>query len=205
MGFFDILIHPRETMEQEKSKSSLNAAIKTFVIYYLIVGLLAGIGITILTAIGAGFLGPMAGAEFWFWRILINLGYLAIVIVPILAIIFGLICTMIGTGIYWLIAKAFGGTGTFTENYYLMSKLVWQLLVLGIVISLLGLIPILGAIITLLWLLYVIYLAVILISVANKISTIKALIVVLIPVIIAFILSIALLLALIATLISPQL
>jgi hypothetical protein len=87
----------------------------------------------------------------------------------------------IGFHIIHFIAKLFGGTGTFQNNFYLGSKLLWPTLVANIVIFVLSLIPIAGILINLIWSLYSLYVFVVLVSVANNISRIKALIIILLP------------------------
>jgi len=199
MGFFDVLVHPREVLEKEIPNTNLNAALKTYAIYGAITGLLLGIFFALLF----GFLGAILGAatsEIPIVGVLAGLGLASIVVMPILMVILILVSTVIVWGIYWIIAKVLGGTGTFTQNYFLSSKLVWPVLVAGLIVGILSLIPLLGFLIMLAWTLYSIYIHAVAISVANKISVLKAVIVYLIPVVIIIVLVILLLGAILATL-----
>ena len=126
MGFFDVLVHPREVLEKEIPNTNLNAALKTYAIYGAITGLLLGIFFALLF----GFLGAILGAatsEIPIVGVLAGLGLASIVVMPILMVILILVSTVIVWGIYWIIAKVLGGTGTFTQNYFLSSKLAFFL------------------------------------------------------------------------------
>jgi hypothetical protein len=183
MGFFDILTKPQPTMEAAKPKADLMAAIKTYVIYGVIAGLIVGIIFAVVfSAIGA-FLGPLT-QQVPLFAFFAGLGLLAIIVMPILLAIWSVVGSAISYGILWIIAKVLGGKGTFTQNYYLGSRLVWPLFVAGIIVSILSMIPFIGWLISLLWLLYVLYLMVILLSVANNISKGKAVLVLVILLII---------------------
>jgi len=197
MGFFDIILKPQPTMEAEKSKADTMAAVKTYAIYGAIIGLLIGIVLAFLSTLLGAFGSLFSQGAMGFFT---GLGIAAIIVMPIVVAILSVIGSAISYGIYWIIAKLLGGTGTFTQNYYLGSKLVWPVLVATIIAGILQIIPILGQIIYVVWLLYTIYLAVVLLSVANSISKVKAFIAWLIPVIIIVILMMALIGSLIASL-----
>lgn len=186
MGFFDILTKPRETMEALLPKANLNDAIKTYAIYSAVIGIILGLIVTLVFSVLGAALGTVFN-QIPIFKFLIALGALALIVVPIVVIIMTLVASMVSYGILWLLAKLLGGTGTFTQNYFLASRLVWPLFVAGIVISILGLIPILGFLISIAFVIYEIYLIVTLLSVANKVSMLRGLVVLAIPIVILFV------------------
>lgn len=95
----------------------------------------------------------------------------------------------IGSGIYWLIARAFGGTGTFKDQTYAYS--LWYVPV-EIVALLLGLIPFVGGLISAGLGIYGIVLAVYSIMASHHLSGGKATAVILLPAAIVFVLVCAL-------------
>lgn len=189
MGFFDIITKPQPTMEMEKTKANTMAAIKTFAIYGAVIGFLIGILFAVFASI-LGAAGAVLGAgQNPIVSSIAGLGLAAIIVMPILMAILSIVGAAIGYGLYFLIAKLLGGTGTFEQNYYLGSRLLWPLLAGYILVSIIGIIltmihPLLGMIINLAWLLYMFYLTIVLIAVANAISKLRAFVVWLIPLII---------------------
>ena len=187
MAFFDIVLKPEETFRAEKNKASLNDALKTFAIYGAIIGFFVGIVLAVLAGLLGSLLAlfgnnPVLG-------FLSGLGLAAIIVMPILVALWTIITSAIASGLYWLLSRLFGGKGTFEQNYFLSSRLVWPLLVAGIIITILGLIPIIGFLINIAWILYTIYLYVILVSVANQIGKLQSLIVLLIPIVIVILIA----------------
>lgn len=160
MDFFDILIHPKERMPKEVKKANAHEAVKTFAI----VGAIVGFFIGLVIAFASGVAGIMTSTP------LAGLGILAIIIVPIILAVFLVVGSAISSGLTWLIANLFGGKGTFEQNYYLSSRLLWPSTVAGVLVGIVSTIPILGWLVQFAWILYSIYLTIILISVANKLS-----------------------------------
>ncbi|HLQ28952.1 MAG TPA: Yip1 family protein [Ktedonobacteraceae bacterium] len=104
----------------------------------------------------------------------------------------------IGVGILYLIAKAFGGQGTFLAQGY--TYLLFEV-PLGIVISLLGLIPYLGGLVGFAAGIYAIVLNIFSIMAVHRLSGGKATAVVLIPLAVVFVLLCALFIVFFAVLI----
>jgi hypothetical protein len=187
MGFFDIIIHPDETMAAEKKKASVSEAHKTFAIYGAIFGLIVGIFIAIIGVAVGGALGttlnsiPLLGFFF-------GLGLLAVILVPILNAIFTVVFSYIWYFVISVVAQALGGTGTFEPTYYLGSRLIWPTLVASVIVGILGIIPFLGWLLQIVWFFYSIYLGVTLISVAHNMGKFKALLAFIIPVILLIVL-----------------
>lgn len=113
-------------------------------------------------------LGVGAGALFIVYPIMIVIGF------------------FIGSGIYYLVAKALGGTGDFGEQSYLLAAGQAPLNMIAGVISV---IPVLGGCIAGLASLYVIYLNVLSIKTAHGFDWGKAVATVLIPLVVIFILA----------------
>ncbi len=191
MHFFDIIIKPAPTMQEALKKVDVGQARKYYAIYGAIIGFIFGAVVAVIgTAVAALFGGatqnnPLLG-------IVVGLGVLSIIVLPI---VFALI-TVIGAHVWywvvWKIATAFGGSGTFENNYFLSAKLLFPSLAASIIVSILGIVPLLGALLNFAWVLYSIYLLVILISVANSLSKWKALAILIIPFIFVFLLSLIL-------------
>ncbi|MDO8647734.1 MAG: Yip1 family protein [Candidatus Diapherotrites archaeon] len=197
MGFFDILTKPEETMKALVSKANLNDALKTFAIYGAIIGIIIGAILWTIGFAAAWIIGTIPGVNTGglavFVASLASLGVLAIIICAILGVILSVIGSAIMYGIIWLCAKLLGGTGTFTQNYYLASKLVWPSLVAGLIAYIVGsilMIVFIGFLIILAFELYMIFVIVVLVSVANKISKLRALAAVLLPIIVVGIIAI---------------
>jgi hypothetical protein len=104
-------------------------------------------------------------------------------------IIFVPLFFFIGVGIYYLLAKAFGGDGTFLRQGY--AYLLFQV-PLGIITSVLGLIPILGGLAALALGIYGVVLNIFSIMAVHRLSGGKATAVVLIPIAVVFVLVCAL-------------
>ncbi|MBU0635766.1 YIP1 family protein [Candidatus Micrarchaeota archaeon] len=192
MSFFDIITQPRNTMEGMVSNANTNDAIKTYAIYGAVIGFLIGLGIAILASLISLAVGTAALNQVPALGFLVGLGLLAIIIVPIIMAIVLVIVSAVSWGILTVIARLLGGTGTFTQNYFLASRLLWPMFVISIIVSLISLIPIIGPLINILWLLYALYLSLVVLSVANKISTVKAFIVWIIPVIVVILIMVLL-------------
>ncbi len=92
----------------------------------------------------------------------------------------------IGVGIYYLIARAFGGQGTFLAQSY--STLLFHI-PLGIISFVLGLIPFLGSLIGIAIFIYEIVLGIFMIMSTHRLTGGKATLVVLLPLILLFTLS----------------
>jgi hypothetical protein len=103
----------------------------------------------------------------------------------VISLVFTLIFFFIGQGIYFGLAKAFGGQGTFTAQAY--STLLYQV-PLGILSSLLAFIPILGGLVAIAAGIYQIVLSVFMVMGVHRLSGGKASAVVLIPVGVALLL-----------------
>ena len=166
-----VLTKPKETFANEKKNSSIMAGVKQYAIIFAIIGVLMGIAVFILQNMGiVDFSGLPLG------------GIAAIIVVPILVIVGGIVLTYIGVGIQFIIAKLLGGNGTFEQQYYLISITAIPMLLLSIVVNviagILGIIPFLGAIIAFLAILatnlYALYLQTMAIKEAHQFSTLKA-------------------------------
>ncbi len=193
MEFFDIVIHPKERMPLEKKNADAKEAAKAFALVGIVVGLGLGILAAFIGSIASPFLGGMAT----------GLGLAAIIVFPIVFAILAVIGSAISSGIVWVIARVLGGTGTFAGNYYLASRLLWPLFFAGIIVGIVAMIPLLGWLIQLLWFLYVAYLSITMISIANTISMARAIVVWLIPIILVAVLFFAVLISFFAAAMGP--
>jgi hypothetical protein len=108
------------------------------------------------------------------------------VIALVVGIIFSTATVLVVNGIMYLIAKAFGGKGNFTQQFYFYS-------LFGVPVTLLsgalGFIPVLGGYASMILSVYVLWPLTLSIKQAHKLSTMKAVLAWLIPMIVALIIS----------------
>ena len=171
-------------MEAEKKNANTMKGVKTFALAGVIVGLLMALGMIVG---GVNIFGATPG----FGGVITGLGIVALVVLPIVFAILVVLSTLIVSAIIHVIAKILGGQGTFAEFYYLYSRLAIPTIIIGLLFFVLGLIPIVGLIVGLIsfiWNLYMIWVFIILVSVAYNVSKVKAFIILLVPAIIMFIL-----------------
>jgi len=173
------------TFAQEMGKASWNIVWVQLVGYAIITAILSYIRSLIMSnpfnMFGPATLNPIL-APLIRWGFTLGLAPLAI------------IGFFIGTGIYYLIAKAFGGRGTFLAQGY--TNLLFNV-PLGIVTSLVSLVPILGGSVAFGLNIYSIVLNIFSIMAVHRLSGGKATAVVLIPAAIVFVLAIVVVIALI--------
>lgn len=193
--YFNIIIKPEPTMQGDLKTVDRREAMKSYALVGAVFGLIIGLGIASL----GGLLSTLGGNA---GLLIGGLGVLAIIVFPVLLAIFSVIGGFIGVGIMYLIAKALGGTGTFDQQFYLSSRLIWPMFFAMIGVFILTLIPVVGVLISFVWNLYSIYLQVMLVSVAHKVSKLKALLIVLVPIILVIIIAAIFAAALIASLIG---
>lgn len=142
--------------------------IGTGVIYYLIAGIISAVVSFVINMIFSTATGGAAGA------VVAGLsGIFGIIVIPIITVILSFIIV----GIYFILAKILGGTGSYSSLFYLMS-------LYAIPVGILSSIPILGILAAL----YGLYLAFLAIKESQQLSTGKAII----PIIIMIILTVIL-------------
>jgi hypothetical protein len=116
-----ILTEPEETIAKAKAGASLGAGVVNYVIASAIVGLAMGLVFGLIGMLAAVPSGSGVSAA---------LGATAIIEMPIMMIIFGVIGSFVSNFVLWVAAKIVGGTGSYTMQYYLISVLAVPLLVL---------------------------------------------------------------------------
>ncbi len=178
------------TFAEEQGKAAWNIVWIQLIIYAIAAAVLGYLAILIspnqFSTAGSSTLNPgMVQA------ISLSAGFGLILLVPIFF--------FIGVGIYYLIAKAFGGQGTFLAQSY--TTLLYGVPI-GILSSVLRLIPILGSLAAIALGIYGIVLQVFAIMAVHRLSGGKATAVVLIPVAIAFVLVCVLVIIIIAAVAS---
>ncbi|TMC18887.1 MAG: hypothetical protein E6J34_16070 [Chloroflexi bacterium] len=176
-----------QTFAQEMGKASWDIVWVQLLIYAVIAGIFGYISTLIPGTLfrSPGTVSPIPPAALQ--AILVGASLGTIIVIPTFF--------FIGEGIIYLIAKAFGGTGTFLQQSY--SHLLFKI-PLGIITSALGLIPLLGGLVWFGIYVYEIVLHIFSIMAAHRLSGGKATAVVLLPFLIAFALFCALFIALIA-------
>jgi hypothetical protein len=183
MGLIELWINaltkPQETFAAEKQNASIAGGMKQFAIVYGIIGFLVGLFVALVAAVF-----PLP-KEVEFLKLF---GLAAIIAVPIVAIILGIIATLINSLIYFVFSKIFGGTGSFTQQYYLYALFSAPL---SLVTLLLFAIPFLGWLIALLLALYSLCLLTLSLKEAHGYETWKAVASWLVPVIIIILIVLA--------------
>lgn len=170
LNYFNVIVSPKKNLEEEIKKVNYMEALKSFALFGLVTGLLLGIIIALATSvpslIGAALLQDGGTLQ--------NVGLAAIVVLPVVLITATLIITHILVGINWLLARVLGGKGTFQQNYYIQSRLLWPNLILFGILFILMIIPIVGLLALLglfIFSLYInLHLYIRAISIANSIS-----------------------------------
>jgi hypothetical protein len=164
--YFDIIIKPEPTMREDAKHPDFREAFKSFAIMGALVGLMIGLLIAV------------AGERFG----LGSIGFLAIIIAPIVMGVLYALFSGFGVGLNHLCARLLGGKGTFVGLYYLSSRLFWPVIFASIIISIASMIPLLGVLISIVWWLYSgVYLSVVAISIEHRFSKWRGLAAYLLP------------------------
>jgi hypothetical protein len=189
-----VLLQPGATsFAQEMPKASWRMLWTTLIGYAIIVAILGAIKGALFSAVATfpGFSGQSSLLVSQF--LATTGGFGAILGIPI--------GFFIGQGILFGIARLFGGSGTFLHQGYL--SLLFSV-PLGILVALIGFIPVLGGIVGFVITVYEIILQIFVIQAAHRLSGGKATAVVLLPVAIAIILAIVIVIAMAALFISTS-
>ncbi len=172
------LTEPRDTFASEKKKATLSGALMHIAVPSVIIGLLVGavfafVGSLLSFIPGAGWLGA--------------LGIAAIIIMPIAFLAGFAVFQAVYVGIMHLVAGALGGKGGFTQLYYLNAMIFAPVFIIS---ALLGIIPLLGALLSVLLWIYSLYLTVLAVKEVHSLGTEKAVLVWLSPAIILIVLQV---------------
>ena len=193
-----VLTNPREETFLE-ARQSPQANLKTAIIWIIVAGIIAAI----FGAIGAGINSMLGIGGDTMGSILSNIdmppearhqltGVLAGRVVGTGAGIFGALCGtffivpiffLIGSVIYFAIAKMFGGDGDFEEQTYLLATFTAPITIVNAVI---GIIPFLGGCVTFFISIYQLVLTYFAIKASHNLTSGKALMTVLLPAFIIF-------------------
>jgi Yip1-like protein len=178
--YIKVLTKPSARSFAEEQHKATWGMIWTQLIFIGLIGTIVGIiGLAVTTAALSSALGGSAGAVYG------TASSLFLGTGSVYAIFSVIVGFFIIVGIQYLLAKAFGGTGTFLQQGYNYLLFYTPLAVIGYV---LGLIPFLGGLIAFALAIYQIVLNVFSVMAAQRISGGKATWVVLIPIIVVFLL-----------------
>jgi hypothetical protein len=189
--YIKVLTRPSAaTFAEEQGKAAWDIVWVQLIIYAIVAAVLGYLSFLIspnqISTTGSSTLSPGM-----IQTISLSAGFGLILLIPI--------GFFIGVGIYFLIARAFGGRGTFLAQSY--TTLLYSVPI-GILSSVLRLIPILGALAAFALGIYGIVLQIFAIMAVHRLSGGKATAVVLIPVAIAFVLACVLVIIIIAAVAS---
>lgn len=189
MGFFDVwkdaLLKPFATFEKMKKGANLMDGLKHLVVAGVIAGVITAIVGLAAGALVGGSMGSLVG----------GFGLLAIIVTPIVLVIGWLIDSVI----LFIFAKLLGGKGTFTTQSYLLALYLAPIVV---IITILGLIPLAGALLNLLVGLWSLYLLTMALKSAHGFDTLKAALTWIIPIVLVFIIALILGVALLGTILG---
>lgn len=174
---------PKKTFAQELPKATLKKGVGLLGLYQAIIGFIIGL---LISLFGALFLAvPEIAAKLGFLSGLILMAWL---ILPIFAVVAGLLSALISNGIIYLFAKLLGGQGRFEEQFYLVTLYSVPIAFISLLLSWIPAISLLIA-------LYALYLMTIALRTAHRYSTGRAILTWLIPIAIFFIFFLAIILA----------
>jgi hypothetical protein len=169
LPFWQSLIRgPEPALAKEKGKGGLVDALVMVLIVAVISAIFAVLGLMVSTAVN-----PTAA-----------LGVVGIPMFFVGSLVMGAVFFFILSAVFYVISMVLGGKGSFSDQTYLFS-LVYTL---SIISSVIGIIPILGAIASLVIGLFMLYLYALALKVVHGFSLMKALAIIIIPIIIVGIL-----------------
>ncbi|MFH0970083.1 MAG: hypothetical protein V1776_01330 [Candidatus Diapherotrites archaeon] len=168
-SLYEVLLHPREELQKALPRATAEAAIKRFAIHGVIIGVIAGLLPAVLTF------------------------GISLVLFPILFVI-GLLAYYLPTAFLdWSIAKLLGGKGAYTGNIFLASQFVMPLYSVSLILFIvLVILPPLGVIAFAVLGLYMAYLSIVQVSVANQMGMGKSVLVKVIQLVLAVLVLLAL-------------
>jgi hypothetical protein len=195
--WMNVLTHPNEQTfidENNKPQAKLLTAIIWIMIAAVIVAIFSIFRVLISAAIGGGagileqivlqFDLPPEAAEVMMQQAQGNL--ISGIIGGFCGALFGVpFSFLIGSGIYWLVAKLLGGNGSYEEQTYLLGTFTAPLMIVNGIISI---IPIAGGCIAILISIYTLVLTYFALKVAHEFTSGKAIATLLIPLLIGILL-----------------
>lgn len=181
------------------SPASLGAAVKNLAFAGFLAGVVSGIAALVSMSIGGaaagsaarGALGGMMGGSVGFAG-----GIVALVVMAIVFPVLYVICGLVGSAVYFVVAKILGGKGSYTLQTNIFALVMCGAALLGLPFQLLGAIPMVGGIFSLatmvisLYALYSYYRA---IKGVHQLSQMRAIAVLVLPMIVLGVLAVVLL------------
>lgn len=186
-----VLTEPEKALAGEKK----NATVTKGMIPYAIIGLVIGIPLGAIIALAATLFSTLFGAG----APLLGLGLSAVIVFPLVCVAVLVVASLVGEGLLFAFAKLLGGKGSFAQQYYLSSVIVFPAAFLGFIGMILGLIPFLGVLASLALSIYAFYLHVLAVKEAHGFSVLRALAAVILPAVVVFLLVMLLLFAVLAS------
>jgi hypothetical protein len=185
-----VLLHPSvQSFDAERPQADYNRVWLGLVAYAIVGGIAAFISQIVNGAFNALVFARSSGAAFQLGTIL------ATAVGALVATAIGaLIGLWIGSGIYWVSARAFGANGTYKDQTYLISL---SAVPLGIIGSVASIIPFLGGLVALAAAIYQIVLTVFALQSAHQVSGGRAFLIWLLPTLVVLALVCACVLALV--------
>ena len=182
------LTKPKETFAAEKANASLVEGVKQLALVSAIGGIVFALMFLAFAAIFTGITSAFGLTGFFqgFLGGFLSSGIILLVLLPIIMAITSVIITVVYVGIFYLICKVLGGTGSFEQQFYLSTIFLIPLEVL--MIALVVAIPLLGILLALLLLLYGIYLAYLVTKEVHGFGVVKFVIALVIYLVVFFIL-----------------
>ena len=165
VGFYwRMFTKPKEELPLAVQNATFGKGVKIYFVIGAAIGLLLAVILSLVAGLVAAFspqVAQLAGVA----------GIAIFLVAPIVMGLFVVALSLLSMGISFVIAKIFGGTGSFGQMYCLFAVVAVPMLVINLLVSL---IPFVGSLLSLLLGLYYLYLGVLIYEVVFGFSTLKA-------------------------------
>jgi hypothetical protein len=136
-------LYDPQRLRKAKKESNLPQAVLEFALFGMNLGVLSSVGVVVLVSDFSGGLHPGTAAlnaaqAIW------SLGVGALIILPLLGALSSVLTFFILTWGIIFSAKALGGSGSFTQNAFLISRIIFPLSFVALAAGLLSQLPIIG-------------------------------------------------------------
>lgn len=167
-NIFAYLYDTQRRLKKAKKEVDLKRATLEFALYGINVGVVASVGLVVLMQdwnTGLSMWSALGNAAHAMWQ----LGPGVLVVIPLLGALTSLVAFYFGCAVIGLFSLALGGKGSFNQNAYLVSRLVFPVSLVTIAIGFLSHVPIIGTVLPIIWSGYLFWIGVNVIHIANDI------------------------------------
>ncbi|MEK6820774.1 MAG: Yip1 family protein [archaeon] len=172
-NIFAYLYDSQNRLRKAKKEASFKRAMLEFGLYGINVGVLASVGVVVLMQDlngGVGLDRATWNAAHAIWA----LGPGALILIPLIGALTSIVVLSLACIFLGLSSRVLGGNGSFKENAYLVSRLIFPFSLATIAIGFVSQLPFFGTVIPFLWIVYALWIMVNVIHIANNIPIEKA-------------------------------